>query len=352
MKISQETLQGYILEEVLAYLVKNAGYRLITKPSQDSNELVLKGNGLVVTGRGSEHQADVLGELEWIPTFIFPVRLFIEAKFRNRKTGIQYVRNAIGILEDINQNYIKVKDEDILRQRYQYNYAIFSTSGFSKNAIDLALAHNISLVDMSSNEYNNLRQSIAEVASTLIPKSDEYEEESQEIWISRNIFVRNVRDVIRKNLETSGDSFIITDEFNYINEKLRPVIRTAKEYSELFIAMANGPFMILLKANNPQKFKEYSSIHPCHRIMITWIDSNERRNEWMIRPVDGDYKLTFKIPDLLAKWIFKKKGKSQARAVGVKEKFFSSITIYRRENGKDILYRLEYDSESTRRFID
>lgn len=85
---SKDAVKGYILEEVLAYLVRNAGYELIVDPELDPSSLEWRGNGLVVIGRGSAHKVDVLGQLEWIPSFTFPIRLFAEAKFRSSPTGL------------------------------------------------------------------------------------------------------------------------------------------------------------------------------------------------------------------------------------------------------------------------
>lgn len=102
MRINKDTLKGYILEEVLAYLIRTTGYKLLVDASQDPRDLENRGNGLVVKGRGAVHQVDVLGELQWIPAFTFPLRLFVEAKFRRGKTGIDAVRNAVGVLLDVN----------------------------------------------------------------------------------------------------------------------------------------------------------------------------------------------------------------------------------------------------------
>src|SRR5437016_5882482 len=102
---SRESLKGYLLEEILAYLIRNTGYTLLVDPVQDPEQLELRGNGLVVRGRGAVHQADVLGEFEWIPAFTYPIRLFVEAKCRRARTGIGPVRGAVGVLNDINQHY-------------------------------------------------------------------------------------------------------------------------------------------------------------------------------------------------------------------------------------------------------
>jgi len=151
--IGFESLRGYILEEVLAYLVRDTGYELLVDERQDPTWLERRGNGLVVKGRGGEHQVDVLGQLTWVPTFTFPLRLFIEAKFRSEPTGIEVIRNAIGVVLDINQNNLRNKGQAPVVQNYQYVYTICSTSGFRDSAQDMALAHQISLIDIGGPDY-------------------------------------------------------------------------------------------------------------------------------------------------------------------------------------------------------
>lgn len=102
MPISRETLRGYVLEEILAKLIQNTGYRLLVDAAQDPDQLTNRSNGLAVRGRGGVHQVDVLGQLKWIPAFTFPIRLFVEAKARSGTSGIETVRNALGVLTDVN----------------------------------------------------------------------------------------------------------------------------------------------------------------------------------------------------------------------------------------------------------
>lgn len=102
--ISSGVLKGYLLEEVVASLIRNAGYRLLTRPEDDPHDLSLMSNGLQVRGRGGFHQADVLGELTWAPVFGNLIRLFIEAKWRGHgrgRVGIPETRHAVGILRPI-----------------------------------------------------------------------------------------------------------------------------------------------------------------------------------------------------------------------------------------------------------
>jgi len=178
--LSLEAFKGKVLEEVLAFLIRNSGYQLLVDPAQDPTELGRRGNGLVVKGRGAIHQADVLGQLSWIPAFTFPIRLFVEAKWhRESKTGLADVRNAVGVLQDVNQNFSTQQggNRPVLVRRYNYCYSLFSTTGFTKFAQDMALAHLISLIDLSGSEFDSLRDLVDEIGNQLYSEPDESAEE-------------------------------------------------------------------------------------------------------------------------------------------------------------------------------
>jgi len=351
VRISEESLRGYILEEVLAYLIRTTGYELLVDPTQDPRELARRGNGLVVKGRGAVHQVDVLGELKWIPAFTFPLRLIIEAKFRDDKTGIDVVRNAIGVILDVNQNNFPTKEQKIFPPKYQYVYAIFSTSGFTKPAMDLAIAHQISLIDLSDIEYIKLRNAIKEAARNIL-------ERINSIKMKRGQLVSNLRNTLRRELGTlpehvnvQGDTFLELQ--NNYSTCLDPVISTAKRYGELFVGMANGPFMLLLKPKNPDDFLNFAKQNPSHKVIIRWSVSENKGRVWKINPADipNKYELSFKLPQRLYEWIFNTEIDRKEKAKRIKRKYFSNITIYRHEKGEDLLFRLQFDPEATEEYV-
>ncbi|ELS55817.1 hypothetical protein STVIR_3162 [Streptomyces viridochromogenes Tue57] len=77
-------MRGYLLEEVLAWLLRSSGFEVLTADDDKDKEpwKVLKEdkNGLLVRGRGAWHQVDALGQFRYVPPFSLPVRLFVEAK--------------------------------------------------------------------------------------------------------------------------------------------------------------------------------------------------------------------------------------------------------------------------------
>ena len=363
MPISKESLRGYILEEVLAFLIRRTGYKLLVDRSQDTRDLDHRGNGLVVKGRGGVHQVDVLGHLEWIPAFTFPLRLFIEAKFRKGKTGIGVVRNAIGVALDINQNNSPTREEGVFPQRYHYAYALFSTSGFSEYAVDMALAHQISLIDLSGEDFRILRRAINQTAENIIssinvdrntPDRNEDSDEADElIDLNRVELINSIRFAMRRTLGTLPPQFENQTNLDIDYNLLEPVINEARNHDELFVAMANGPFMLVIKADNPSAFIRYATENPRHKVNIHWDRMIDDGQTWLVNPEDGSlaYSLSFKLPEILKSWVFETSEDARKRAFQAKQEFLSVITIYRLVEGKDQLFRLEFDAESTRRYI-
>ncbi|MFH0896837.1 MAG: hypothetical protein V1850_02155 [Candidatus Bathyarchaeota archaeon] len=214
-------------------MIRNTGYKLIVNPSEDPLDLARSGGGLAVIGRGAKHQVDVLGQLQWIPAFTFPLRLFVEAKFKGAKTGIPTVRNALGIILDVNKKNYPSTSENKPVPIFHYVYALFSISGFSEQAQKMALAHQISLIDLSGSEYSRLTSTIEAVAEKI------------QTSISRNRLIYNLRHSIRIRLGTISEDNSSEDQQLYdptlaglLNEIIEPVIIKTREYHELFVGMA------------------------------------------------------------------------------------------------------------------
>ena len=345
MPISKESLKGYILEEVIAFLIRNTGYRVIFDANEDPDNLKRIGPGLAVIGRGAVHQADILGQLQWIPAFTFPLRLFVEAKFRESRTGISTVRNAVGVIIDVNQKNTLGTKKNAPVQKFHYAYSLFSTSGFSDEAQEMALAHQISLVDLGGPEYSQLRDAIDKVAEGISTTA------------KRGNLVYNLRHVLRSALETEppetglDDRLYVATMATELRIALNIAIEAARAYNELFVGMAYGPFILLLKANDPEHFLNYARENPKHKVTISWDRSYEEGRVWVIRPSREQeaYSLEFRLPRILDEWIFEASRETRQRALRTKRDYFSTITIYRRDVNADQLFTLEFDLPETER---
>ncbi len=148
-------IKGVVFEEFVLRLLAKTGYRII-EDSNSAYDIRNGHNGLQLQGRGEWHQTDALVAYDHTPAFIYPIRLIVEAKAyslsspNKGKIGINVVRNAVGVLKDVNENYfahIGHDDDDSYKlKRFNYAYAVFSLNGFTENAQRYALAHQIFLI--------------------------------------------------------------------------------------------------------------------------------------------------------------------------------------------------------------
>lgn len=160
-------LRGYVLEELLAKLFLRSGYDLLVDATQDNFMLSNGASGLEIHGRGANHQADVLGELRARPPFTYPLRVFVEAKYRRKPVGLEVVRNAVGVINDVNEFYTGSNAKSGV-QRHDYRYTLFSTSGYTGDAERYALAQRISLVDLRDPAFRSLIRLVDRIANRLL----------------------------------------------------------------------------------------------------------------------------------------------------------------------------------------
>lgn len=258
--IHRSTLKGYILEELLARLIKQSGYSLLVDKRQDSWSLDGGGNGLRVHGRGADHQVDVLGELNVPIEFQLPIRLFLEAKCRTGRSDLRDVRNASGTIDDVNQFYT-ARDASSTPppRRYQYRYALASTSGFTQAAAYYAVTHQITLVDLSGPSVQWLRDLVSRIANSLLKLARKSG--------LKKFPVSQMREAMRRALGTHPDAAIDLDAEDSIS---RPASRAAttpqpdngldprrlaricadsaaEVHRRLFLAWTTSPFLVFLQ---------------------------------------------------------------------------------------------------------
>jgi hypothetical protein len=343
--MSPETFRGYVLEELLAKLIQNTGYRLLVDESQDREELENRPNGLGVRGRGGTHQVDVLGELAWIAAFTFPLRLIVEAKARNEKSGIDEIRNAVGVVSDVNQNFARGPGTSgALIQKFSYRYALFSTAGFSAPAAEYALAHQISLVDLSATDFDDLIRLADDVTSAIWGDNPPRRADG---------FVRAFRQRMRVALgtwpdEVPADAGLDNPELDQRWPDIAAVMSArVHAMGELFVGMANGPYLLLLRARNSRRVIEILEHDPVRDVAIHWSPAVEGGTRWTVSlgGHDDSVDLNFALPAAVAAWIFDPDADARRRAMQFKEQFLSTITIYRFVGGRDRLYRLRFSRE-------
>ncbi|MFF5083669.1 hypothetical protein ACFY36_42030 [Actinoplanes sp. NPDC000266] len=332
-------LRGYVLEEALAWLLRNSGYQLIVAPSPNSG-LAANGAGLTVRGRGAEHQADVLGDFAFTPPFSLPIRMFVEAKYygQARPVGLNLVRNASATVADINEFHVS----DGPYGRYRYVYALFSRSGFTADAQRFALAHQVSLVDLSLPMFAALRRAVRAAAGGARP----YVDGPGGVGVMRTAF--------RAVLETAAQpSPPVTDA---VVSALYDVAATMKASLEAYnggeflLAFPPAPFILTLTGTTPDsivQFTEYAERYPEHNVHLRRDDTpgseSQQASRWLRSPADAPsaYTLTFGLPEHVEGWITDE-AEGRANTRWLKRTLLSAIIIYRWIGDVPKVYQLRY----------
>lgn len=149
LKINSAQLRGRIFEELLRYFLNKQGYSIIPENIREYYGVRKDSNGLNVRGRGGWHQIDALGQFQFRIPFVYPIRLLSEAKCHKNVVGLPIIRNFVGVLKDISENYFIEKYSELeYKDRFRFTDcgAIFSTSEFTKEAQTYAYAQGIYLV--------------------------------------------------------------------------------------------------------------------------------------------------------------------------------------------------------------
>lgn len=141
-------------------------------------------------------------------------------------------------------------------------------------------------------------------------------------------------------------------------DRLTALLERLRAMGELFVGMANGPFLLVLRASEPERFIAYADEHPTHNVHITFdaaqnLDVRDQNLgvQASLRPA-GDpeaYTLFFGLPRVLREYLLFDEDRGIRLAPGLKRKFFSEITVYRRVDNRDVLYRLTYEPQAIRR---
>jgi len=343
-------LRGYLLEEALAWLLRNSGYELLTDKDQDPEALGWDRGALVVHGRGADHQVDVLGNFVLTPAFSLPIRMFLEAKYYSTPCQLPVVRNAHGVIHDVNENFVHPAGSRP-RRRYQYVYALFSASGFTRPAQDYGLAQQISLVDLSSVSFGWLKEPITEAAAQLYVLRNQH--------LIRRFPVSWMRDVLRTGLgtpsaaETAPESDGFLERFATNAPRFRAAAADvleafaarlrARETTELLLGFPAAPFILPLTAHDTDRFLAFAELRPVHNVRLRRSDSSEE-SEWVVTARDEPdaYRLTFSLPDRVETWISENEDRQLKRIHQVKENFLATITVYRRDHDGMRVYQLCY----------
>ena len=291
-------LKGIVLEELLAGLLRDSGYDLLVDPSQDPHALCAGANGLRVRGRGADHQADVLGQLQLEVMFTFPIRLFVEAKFRGPRTGLLEVRNAVGVIDDVNEHYSRASARAVLPEvyrRFHYRYALFSASGFTEDAQRYAISHQISLIDLRGPAFAWLLRAAIRLADALMDVA---------VSAGLNRFpVAQAREALRRAFGTwtsapasDSNSFAAADararsprsggQGEAAQLPPRALARIASQAADqdgrLYWGVTASPFLLVLSPDDSDDMVEFLEARTGGTVDVRFAGASEEAGDWTV----------------------------------------------------------------------
>ncbi len=195
-------LKGYLFEVIIRKWLKNNDFILVMYNSENIYLRQNKNNFLEMRGRGSWHQIDVPCDYYQLIPFVNPIRLLCEVKFHCSQIGKSQMREFIGVIKDISENYIvpidltRTKDaipnnsqcllsleeqEQLDKTECPYHKLIlrkdrfteigvfFSASGFNAEAENLAFAHNVQTISYKNNHIvRSINECITDIVQSYI----------------------------------------------------------------------------------------------------------------------------------------------------------------------------------------
>lgn len=154
MEMTRSQILGELFEIFVLKLVLMSGYKPIDITDIDQDRIRHNRRRFIeFKGRGEFHQIDVPVDLIFKPNFIYPIRLLGEVKYHQKPIEKHFIREEIGKMKDIQENYI-VNDlltREMRRKRRLEIFAFFSSSGFTEESERLAYAHGIKTISFENN---------------------------------------------------------------------------------------------------------------------------------------------------------------------------------------------------------
>jgi len=335
-------IKGAILEELVLHLLKIVGYTPLDSGAEGTRD---GSSGLELEGRGEWHQIDAAATLDHSPAFMYPLRLLVEAKCyaESRRIGIDVVRNAVGVVKDTSENYFNIKSAPttppelpLKAQRYNYQSAIFATSGYTRGAARYAIAHQIFLI-----QYGR----VALFQPAVIGLRNLKKAHFLPVELSRKDVAQRARRYVRSVLAEEAEHPV--NPFNeagtdYLRSQLiEPIVAIKGSY----FGMLQGKWPMHLLASKPLPTRPFATTDTVKcRVYrqdgAAWsfvpIYVNEQGEDW--------FRLEFDLPDEIAELVRAADGDRVAIA-NTKIEHFSFISLSGVIGGIRRQVRLELDEE-------
>lgn len=346
-------IRGSLLEEIVLLLLDRSGYRRV----QIGEEGTRNGRaGLEVEGRGTVHQIDALVTPFYSHAFIYPIRLLVEAKCEAKAVGLAVVRSVVGSIFDINQNYFAGRlagGRELRMQRFNYHAALFAANGYSENAEQYALAHQVFLID-----YSHVAAMRPLVDALLALEVEDFRDPAHRGGRPILSAIRQAYRMVLENEDTAGALGIFSETgIQKLNEQLMPALR---ELRGSYYGMIEGIYPVHLISRreiSARLIRERGTI-PCE------IRVSEDEQTWAFEPseVPADspdfFHLEFTIPKFIADILNSRTGQEREgdvrwrQVANLKQQYLRYVDVTTISEGQLLGFRLALDINWLNRYLE
>lgn len=317
-------VRGMLLEEALLYLLRFSGYKTII--NGDNDPTIVRGpSGFEVRGRGLCHQIDAIADFSISPPFSYPQRLLVEAKCyaKNKPIGIDVVRNAVGVLKDVSEYWTVNPTNLALQNRFHYQYAVFSASGYTIGTKQYSFAQDIYLIPLQESEFiQPIIQAIRDYRRT-----------------SFGISMGELRNGIRQTL--LGVSHPEWSEANVeVIPSLAKFFDAFDQVKGALLGMILGRFPIFLVSNPDVNIGEFDDV----LIVKVYKSRDSREKGWFL--TSGRSRLfSFDLPPALVEMINTEDSLTMSRLLDFKEHYLNRIQAFYTTNDTTRLITFNLDMD-------
>lgn len=322
-------IRGMLLEEALLYLLRIAGYKTVETRGTDPS-LSTGRAGIEIKGRGANHQIDAIADSLVSHPFSHPQRLLIEAKCYspNKRVGLEVIRNAVGVLKDVSEYWIP-SPSGIQKQRYHYQYAVFSATDYSKEAQKYAFAQDVYLIPLAnSRNFKPIINSIRSLEAIDFNAGD---------WRSIDINLTDLRKETRKSLKNYYHSFENSGLNDPARWKIIDFCDSCKRINGSLLGVISGQFPIFLTPSSRESAYNLPDVIP---VEIHW---NE--DSWFLESREHNIKFSFDLPLELFNQYATNGILTAPKALGLKSEQLTALPaiLYLEERIRIIRFEMDYE---------
>lgn len=313
---------GALLEEAILAVLAQAGFSPL-RDYQDDPTIDPTAAPFTIYGRGTSHQIDAVADPLIGYPFSSPPRLLIEAKAyaQRRHVGLDIVRNAVGTLKDLTE-FWRPALGGLQLPRYNYRYAIFSTSDFSLNAQEYAYAQDVYLLPLRRSAF--FRPVVNGVDHVRM-----YFESDENRW-PEDRSLSDYRARARHAL-----SVVLPGE---LGDELEPLVAGVHEVRVGLVAVAARQFPIFLAPRSPDVVDDLADVET---VRIYW-----DQNGWYLRRRGaGENLFSFDVPEHLLRRYAEEGGLRREAALRMKADNLASLQAFHLRDGVPRLIQFQLDGD-------